>query len=123
MKNADQNSLPTFENLKEQQDKSTEVLSLLERRPITNPKGEAVADTINKKDIIILQKSLETQIMRWEEKVDDIMKEHLENSDSSKSLNALERKVTQVLAFQNELIKGTSRMYEDYNRSIKIGNY
>ena len=60
--------------------------------------------------------------MRWEEKVDDIMKAHLENSDTSKSLNALEKKVTEVLAFENQMIKSTSRMYEDHDRSSKIGN-
>jgi hypothetical protein len=109
------------ENLSEQQNKSTEALSLLERRPVTIPKGEILPDTINKKDIIILQKSLETQIMLWEEKVDGIMKAHLEKSDSSKSLNALERKVTQVLAFEKEMIENTARMYHDHNRSIKIG--
>ena len=73
------------EIVSEQQNKSTEVLSLLERRPISNSKAEISSDTINKKDIIVLQKSLETQIMLWEEKVDDIMKAHLEKSDSSKS--------------------------------------
>ena len=109
------------EIVSEQQNKSTEVLSLLERRPISNSKAEISSDTINKKDIIVLQKSLETQIMLWEEKVDDIMKAHLEKSDSSKSLNALERKVTQVLAFENKMLESTTRMYHDNNRSINIG--
>lgn len=111
------------DNVGEQKHKSIEVLSLLERRPFTNTKSDVHLESLNKKAVVELQQALETQIMRWEEKVDNIMKLHLENSSNTKSLNALERKVTEVLAFEKYMVEKTAKLYDDYNRNSAIGKY
>ena len=111
------------DNVGEQKHKSIEVLSLLERRPFTNTKSDVHPESLNKKAVVELQQALETQIMRWEEKVDNIMKLHLENSSNTKSLNALERKVTEVLAFEKYMVEKTAKLYDDYNRNSAIGKY
>ena len=111
------------DNVGEQKHKSIEVLSLLERRPFTNTKNDVHPESLNKKAVVELQQALETQIMRWEEKVDNIMKLHLENSSNTKSLNALERKVTEVLAFEKYMVEKTAKLYDDYNRNSAIGKY
>lgn len=104
------------ENLSDQQAESTKTLSLLEKRPSFEGPHEA----INKKAAMELQKSLETQLMLWEEKMDDIMKAHLDHSNRSSILGNLERKVTEVLTFEKETKKETARVYETFNRNTAI---
>ena len=48
---------------------------------------------------------------------------HLENSSNTKSLNALERKVTEVLAFEKYMVEKTAKLYDDYNRNSAIGKF
>ena len=105
------------EKLSDQQTKSSKTLSLLERRP----SSEGPSDTVNKKAAIELQRSLETQHMLWAEKMDDIMKTHIDHSNRSGSLGNLERKVTEVLTFEKETKKETARIYDTLTRNTTIG--
>ena len=105
------------EKLSDQQTKSSKTLSLLERRP----SSEGPSDTVNKKAAIELQRSLETQHMLWAEKMDDIMKTHIDHSNRSNSLGNLERKVTEVLTFEKETKKETARIYDTLTRNTTIG--
>lgn len=108
------------ETLNDHQTKSLETLSRLEKG---SPKQEIISVTANKKSFLELQQSLETQIMRWEEKMDDIIKAHLENSNNSKPLILMEKRLAEVVALENEIIKETSRSYEDHNRNRAIGMF
>ena len=107
----------------QQQSKSLEVMSLLDNHTKLNLKNEMFPETINNKSLLELQKSIETQIMRWEEKMDNIMKLHFENSSDSKALSKLEKKVTEVLTFEKETTKLNARLHEEINRSGAIGTY
>ena len=108
-----------FETLDQHQRKLSEAISRSDRGPGITPSQES----INKKAFLEMQKSLETQIMRWEEKMDDIIKAHLENSNNSRALLLLEKRLSEVLALEKEIIKETSRSYEDHNRNRAIGTY
>ena len=55
--------------------------------------------------------------------MDDIIKAHLENSSNSRALLLLEKRLSEVLALEKEIIKETSRSYEDHNRNRAIGTY
>ena len=106
-----------FKALDEHQKKLLEAISHLNSGSATSPRPEAT----NKKAFLEMQKSLETQIMRWEEKMDDIIKAHLENSNNSKALLLLEKKLSEVLVLEKEMIKEASRSNEDQNRNRAIG--
>ena len=106
-----------LEALDERHKKLSESLSHLESGSATFPKS----DVANKKAFLEMQKSLETQIMRWEEKMDDIIKTHLENSNNSKALLLLDKKLSEVLVLEKEMIKEASRSNEDQNRNRAIG--
>ena len=118
------NSISTLsKDFNQQQSKSLEVMSLIDNHTKLNLKSEKLPETINNKSLLELQKSIETQIMRWEEKMDNIMKLHFENSSDSKALSKLEKKVTEVLTFEKETTKLNARLHEEINRSGAIGTY
>merc|ERR1719167_1198812 len=85
-----------FKALDEHQKNLSEAISHINSGSATSPRPEAT----NKKAFLEMQKSLETQIMRWEEKMDDIIKAHLENSNNSKALLLLEKKLSEVLVLE-----------------------
>ena len=110
------------ENVVNQQLDSLKTMSLLER----SLKHEVVPTAeigMNKKGLIELQKSIETHLMRWEEKIDEIMKAHFEHSNRSTNLSMLERKVTDVLTYEKESKKDIVQAYETLTRSTSIGKF